>query len=301
MCGKQCTIAWWVDDNCLAYLSDKVLDRVIKRIERKFGKMTVTRGDSHTFLGMMLRFPGDGSLWINMQQCIEEAIEVFGQPLTRSAATPAMKGLFDVEDKSKPLSEEKKERFVSVVMKLLWVAKRGWPDMELTTAFLCTRISKCTEQDWTKLRHLLHFLQTTINDECVIAADSLTELHMWVDASYAVHNDMKSHKGGAMSFGRGVFGTKSTKQNLNTKSSAEAEVVGVSDYLPSTIWTTIVLSHQGIDLKESTLYRDNTSVMEMEHNGRDSCSQRSQHIDIRYFCQDSWLSFVNSSLRYIGK
>ena len=30
--GKQTTIAWWVDDNCLTHLSDKVLDRVIKRI-----------------------------------------------------------------------------------------------------------------------------------------------------------------------------------------------------------------------------------------------------------------------------
>ena len=46
---------------------------------------------------------------------------------------------------------------------------------------------------------------------------------------------MKSHMGGAMSFGRGVFGTNSTKQKLNSKSSTEAEVVGVSDYLPSTI------------------------------------------------------------------
>ena len=106
--GKQCTIAWWVDDNCLTHLSDKVLDRVIKRIERKFGKMTVTHGDSHNFLGMKLRFHGDSSLQINMRQYIEEAIEVFGQPLTRSAATPAMKGLLDVEDKSKPLSEEKR-------------------------------------------------------------------------------------------------------------------------------------------------------------------------------------------------
>ena len=82
-----------------------------------------------------------------MQQYIEEAIEVFGQPLTRSAATPVMKGLFDVEDESKPLSEEKKERFVSIVMKLLWVAKRGRPDTKSTTPFLCTRILKGTEQD----------------------------------------------------------------------------------------------------------------------------------------------------------
>ena len=65
----------------------------------------------------------------------------------RSAATPDMKGLFTIDDQSKPLSDEKLEHFVSVVMKLLWVGKCGRPDMELTTAFLCTRLSKCTEQD----------------------------------------------------------------------------------------------------------------------------------------------------------
>ena len=70
-----------------------------------------------------------------MKEYILEAFEAFNQPLTRSAATPAMKGLFTVDDQSKPLSEEKQERFVSVVMKLLWVAKRGQPDTELTTAF----------------------------------------------------------------------------------------------------------------------------------------------------------------------
>ena len=29
---KQCTIAWWVDDNCLTHLSAKVLERIIKRM-----------------------------------------------------------------------------------------------------------------------------------------------------------------------------------------------------------------------------------------------------------------------------
>ena len=100
------------------------------------------------------------------------------------------------------------EYFGSVVIKLLWVGKRGRPDTVLTTAFLCTRLSKCTEQDWTKLRRLLHFLKSTIDDERVLAADSPMELLTWVDASYAVHNDMKSHTGGTMSFGREVINLK---------------------------------------------------------------------------------------------
>ena len=135
-------------------------------------------------------------------------------------------------------------------------------------------MSKCTEQDWNKLRRLLHFLQSRIDDERVLAADSLTELFTWVDASYAVHDNMKSHTVGAMSFGRGVFGTKSTKQKLNTKSSSEYEVVSsVSDYLPSNIWTENFWSHQGNDLEENTIYQDSTSSMKLEQNGRDSCGQ----------------------------
>ena len=123
--GKQCTIAWWVDNNCLTHLSDKVLHRIIKRIKLKFSKMAVTRGDKHTFLGMKLRFPGDGTVQINMKEYILEGIEVFNQSLRRSAATPTMKGLFSFDDQSKPLSEKKMERFMSVVMKLLWVGKCG--------------------------------------------------------------------------------------------------------------------------------------------------------------------------------
>ena len=84
-------------------------------MEMKFGKMTVTRCDKHTFLGTKLRFPGDGSVQINMREYIMEAIEVFNQPLTRSAATPA------IDDLSKPLLDENMEHFVSIAMKLWWV------------------------------------------------------------------------------------------------------------------------------------------------------------------------------------
>ena len=54
--GKQCTMAWWVDDSFLTNLSAMVLDRIIERIKLKFSKMAVTKGDKHTTLGMKLMF-----------------------------------------------------------------------------------------------------------------------------------------------------------------------------------------------------------------------------------------------------
>jgi hypothetical protein len=74
-----------------------------------------------------------------------------------------------------------------------------------------------------------------------IGADDLNSVRTWVDALYAVHPDMKSHTGGVMSMGTGGLICKSSKQKLITKSSAEAELVGASDYLPSTIWSKIFL------------------------------------------------------------
>ena len=58
----------------------------------------------------------------------------------------------------------------------------------------------------------------------------------YVDASYAVHRDMRGHTGGAMSMGIGIIQGKASKQKLNTKSSTETEVVGASDYIPWTVW-----------------------------------------------------------------
>jgi hypothetical protein len=47
----------------------------------------------------------------------------------------------------------------------------------------------------------------------------------YVDASYAVDSDFKSHTGAVISLGYGPIFVKSTKQKLKTKSSTEAELV----------------------------------------------------------------------------
>jgi hypothetical protein len=105
----------------------------------------------------------------------------------------------------------------------------------------------------------------------------------WVDASYAVHPDMKSHTGGVFSLGKGgIFGT-STRQKINTKSSTEAELVGVAEVLPQILWTRYFLEAQGYMTDDSIIYQDNKSAILLENNGRASSSKRTRHINIRYY------------------
>jgi hypothetical protein len=117
----------------------------------------------------------------------------------------------------------------------------------------------------------------------VLSADGSGKVKWYVDASFVVHPDMKSHTGGTMTLGKGSVYSTSTKQKLVTRSSTEAEVVGVHDILPQIMWTAYFLKGQGFIVDDSILYQDNLSSILLEQNGRASASKRSRHMNIRYF------------------
>ena len=127
------------------------------------------------------------------------------------------------------------------------------------------------------------FIKGTINDKRIIGASDLSTIFMWIDAAYAVNADMKSQTGGAMAMGIGVLHGKCSKQKLNVKSSIEAELVGVSEYIPYNIWLLLFMDMQGYEVKDNVLYQDNQSTILMLKNGRNSCTGNSRHINIRYF------------------
>ena len=134
--------------------------------------------------------------------------------------------------------------------------------------------------------------------ELTMGADSLTQIRTWVDASYAVHPDMRSHTGGVISFGTGGIICKSSKQKLNTKSSTEAELIGASDYIPHTIWLKYFLEAQGYKVEKNFFEQDNESAIRLEKNGKASAGQKSRHINIRYFFIKDRVKSENIDIRH---
>ena len=112
----------------------------------------------------------------------------------------------------------------------------GRPDIDVPIAFLSTQVRSPNDDDWKKLQRVICWLKCTINETRYIGADNLTSMLAWIDVAYAVHSNMRSNTGGAMSMGLGVLHERSGKQKLNTKSFTETEVVGFSDYLSPSLW-----------------------------------------------------------------
>ncbi|KAL7569097.1 hypothetical protein ACA910_016932 [Epithemia clementina (nom. ined.)] len=234
----------------------------------------------------------------HMKQYIDEAEEEFGEDVSTPVAMPADEQLFKVADDAEKLECEQKEHFHSIVAKLLYLSQRACTDIQPTIPFLCTRVAKSTMQDWKKLKGLLQYLVSTCDLELVLGADNFPSIHTWVDASYAVHEDMCSHTGGITLLGHGGIMCKSMKQKINTKSSTEAEVMGVSDYLLFPLWAKLFLEAQGHEIKEMILAQDNQSAMRLEQNGRALVGQKSHHINIRHFFVTDRVKQDGLTIRY---
>ena len=108
-------------------------------------------------------------------------------------------------------------------------------------------------------------------------------MQTFIDSSHAVHEDMKCHIGGTITFGTGVLSVKSVKQNMNSRSSNETEVIGNSEYLPFNIWFQYFMESQGYTLHSNLLWQDNWGAQKMAENGKMSCLSKSRHIAIKFF------------------
>ena len=281
--GKQCTILFHVDDNKLSHEDPNVVTEILNKVTDHFGDLVTTRGDAHDFLGIGIKIRKDGLVAIEQHKHIEESLKTFGPTFTHYVSSPCAQHLWHVNDKAEKLSVEDSELFHSVVEKLLHITKRSRPDIETAVAFLITRVSKSDVDDWKKLKRVMTWLRQTKGDVRLIGAKSVQELYTWIDAAFAVHDNMRSQTGGVMSFGHGMIHCRSNKQKLNTKSSTEDELVGTSDYVPFAIWLALFMDSQGYPIKKNILFQDNESAIKMEKNGKDSCTGRSRHINIRHF------------------
>ena len=199
----------------------------------------------------------------------------FPEEILGFQATPAADHLFDIRDPqdARPLPEEQAHAFHHMAAKLLFLSACAHCDIQPVTAFLTTRIKAPDEDDWGKVKRLLQYLKCTVHMPLILSAESLTLARWWVDAAYTVHTYCRSNTGAGMSLGQSMAMSYSWKQKINTKSSTEAELVGVDDSLGYILWARYFLLAQGYDMQPSLVYQDNMSAILLETNGKASSTK----------------------------
>ena len=276
--GKQSTVVIYVDDLFItASCSDHIYE-LRDHLFAKFKEATFHEGDKHSYLGMTFDFSTAGEVHLTQEHYINELLD--SVTIEGTAVTPAASNLLNVSE-SPLLPALLKDDFHSLTARLLYLAKRTRPDLLTAVSFLTTRTTAPTVADHKKLERAIKYLRGTPTLGLRFRPSEIN-VTGFIDASFAVHVDYKSHTGLCVQLGGTIF-AKSTKQKINTKSSTEAELIGLSDSLSHVIWCSEFLIHQGYDLGPSHVYQDNQSTMAMLKNGRSHSASRARHINIRYF------------------
>ena len=290
--GSQCTIMFHVDDLKISHKSEDVVTMIINALSDKFGgimPLSISRGKLHDYLGMTFNYETPGQVMIHMYQYIHEMLKSIPDKYKEGigSATPAPSNLYDIRDESADkvelLSEQDKNEYHTIIAQLLYLSTRARPDLQTSIAFYCTRVKNPDTDDQKKLARTIRYLMKTAHLPMILKCNDDGIIQWWVDASFAVHEDMRSRTGMQMSLGTGTIYGTSQKQKINTGSSTEAELVGVSDALPKMIWCRHFMESQGYLVEDVYVYQDNESAILLETNGMKSVGKRSRHIDIKYF------------------
>ncbi len=196
----------------------------------------------------------------------QKVINGFMEDIHGSASTPTGENLFQVRDKEErvTLDDKRAQYFHSTVAQLLFVTMRCRRDIQTAVVFLTTRVKDPDEDDWVKLQCILKYLHGTVYLSSTLDASQMTLVRWWVDASFAIHPDYRSHTGAVLSLRKGSVTRMLRKQRLNTKSLTEAEVVGVNDASSQILWTNYFIKAQGYRIDDTLTYQDNQSAILLE-------------------------------------
>ena len=278
--GVQCTVVLHVDDLLITCVEEPIIDEVVAKLIEKYKTVDARKGSVHSYIGMTLDFSKRGKVKVTQEGYTHDIIKAWGTAGT--ASSPAAPTLFSIREKSPALSEEDRKKFHSFVAKVLYLGKRTRPELLPACTFLATRVTCANEDDMTKLDRIFKYLNGEPDLGLTLTAGQALNIFAYVDASYGVHADGKSHSGAVISLAGGPVFTKSSKQKLNSKSSTEAELIALSDSSSQVIWTRDFLIAQGYSIAAATIYQDNQSTIALVAKGR-STSEKSRHINIRFF------------------
>jgi hypothetical protein len=111
---------------------------------------------------------------------------------------------------------------------------------------------------------------------------------VYVDGSYAAHENLKGQSGVLLMIGDSAMLSRSSKkrsskQKIKTRNSTERELIAVDDALPTIQWANLFMKDQGYDLT-TIIKENNKSTLLLIKNGRLLLGKRTKHLDIRYFC-----------------
>ena len=305
--GTQVTTGVYVDDLLTTCESEELIDCFHQALLEEYAEVSFSKETKLDYLGMVIDSISKDFVEVSVPSYVQSVTDDLDVKDSETSDSPAAVDLLSTKPNDAVLGGDEKDKFHTVVAKILYLAKHARPDLLLASTFLCTRVQCPGKDDWKKLKRTGRYLSGSkdlflrTGSDCVDVSsskESTVSVSVYVDASLAVHDTMRSHTGAIISIGGVPIFYKSSKQGLNANSSTQAEIIGTSQILPQAVSTAEFIKEQ-MDRKVSVnFYEDNKSTIAMMKNGKPK-AENTRHINIRYFLIHDYMERGEIDLQYV--
>jgi hypothetical protein len=248
-------------------------------LKRTYKDITVHEGTNQSYLGMSIDIDhANGCIRLSQPGYISDILREHG--VTKTFKTPCTGNLLVPTVNAKPIDILQHR---SKVMQLSYLGGRTRPDIAFTVSHLVTRLNNPTTDDEFAVQRLLGYILHTKDLKLNFAPSSMT-LYCYADASYAIHDDAKSHMGITMQLGNrnAPFHNKSGVIKAVCRSSTEAEIAALNELISDVLHTRDLLRELGHIQPTTTVYEDNTAAIQLLEGPITNYQTRSKHIKVRY-------------------
>ncbi|CAK5267338.1 unnamed protein product [Mycena citricolor] len=234
----------YVDDGTIAAKHDADIDRVIAQLGTAFKVRDL--GPTEWLLGIKIERDADtGDISISQRQYAVNLLEQYGMADCKPVDTPMLPGLSLTKEMGAKTEEESKQfkgNYLSAVGSLMYLACQTRPDISYAVGVLARFNSNPGEEHWKAVKHLLRYIQGTLDFRITYSKssptlyDPATHIHpdnlftTFTDADHARDKDsMKSTGGYVIMMAGGPVSWRSKLQSTISLSTTEAEYVAGVD------------------------------------------------------------------------
>jgi hypothetical protein len=278
MNGKQLTVCVYVDDLLATSAAQANLIWLRDELAKVFKKVKYSDGDELQFVSLEIH-QRDGQIDVRMDGYISSLLEEWGG--SGKDASPARPELLQAHSTSLSVASDVSAIYRRRVARLLYLAKRVAPELLLAVSHLSTRVNDVKQDDVDDLERVYRYLHANPKHVVEYWRGAEVGVTSYIDSSHASHDDYKGRTGCVLLCAGGLVGAWSTKQAINTKSSTESELVGLTEDCSWVIWARNWLIAQGVKPKIAIIFQDNLAVQDILKKGP-SAELRTRHLSIRY-------------------
>ena len=146
----------------------------------------------------------------------------------------------------------------------MYLLKQEFSDIPLEVSFLCTVVIYPDTDYYKNLAQVIYYIQGMVGLTFIMSIDKSVNIKWYFDAEFDMHKEMRIHTCCIITMGIERSYVQSIKQKLNTKSSTEAEIVGVDYVLTKVIWIRYFLKEQGYEIHDIVIFQDNQIFIKLK-------------------------------------